>query len=139
MAEVEANKIEHASEKLKTLSPAQLEAMLGLMDGWQLEASPTNEPPVSAAMAESVVNDWLLEVLPDRFLAAEPRMIAAGDIWYVPVVLTYPAIGQVGQVGEVLISAFSAGMISATSPDVMRSQGLKLYEVRSHEIESAFL
>ncbi|MGI0494050.1 hypothetical protein ACN4EG_19885 [Alkalinema pantanalense CENA528] len=139
MAKVEATKIEHASEKLKTLNPGQLEAMLGLMDGWQLEASPTQEPPVTAAIAESVVNGWLLEVLPDRFMAAEPRMIAAGDIWYVPVVLTYPIIGEVGQVGEVLVSAFSAGMISATSPDVMRSHGLKLYEERSHEIESAFL
>jgi hypothetical protein len=64
--------------------------------------------------------------------------MAAGDIWCVPVMLSYPAIGELGQVGEVVVNAFSGEIISATPPDVMRSQGLKLYEVRSRKIEAAF-
>jgi hypothetical protein len=139
MSEVETDTINRVSEKLKTLSRDQLKTMLGLMDGWQVNWSPEAVAPVSSSMAQSVVNDWLLQVLPDRFMAAEAKMLAGGDVWYVPVILTYPTIGAIGHVGEVLVSAFSAGIISATQADVMRAQGVKLYEARSHDIEASFL
>jgi hypothetical protein len=130
--------IEDTSEKLKTLPSDRLVAVSGLIEGW-LDPHPRNFPPVSAIVAQSVVNDWLLQVLPDRFTADEPKLMAGGDIWCVPVGLAYPRIGIIGQVGEVLISAFSAGIISATSSEHMKSAAIQCYAERESEIQSAFL
>jgi hypothetical protein len=130
------NSVEQTSEKLKALSSDRLIAVSGLIDGW---LEPNSSTPISGTMAQSVVNHWLLQVLPDRFTAAEPGLIAGGDIWCVPVGLAYPKIGIVGQVGEVLVSAFSAGIISATQPEQMRSVGMKCYAEREQEIRAAFL
>jgi hypothetical protein len=132
------NPVEETSEKLKTLPSDRLMAVSGLIEGW-LDLHPERSVPVSSVMAQTVVNDWLLQVLPDRFTATEPKLIAGGDIWCVPVGLAYPNIGVVGQVGEVLVSAFSAGIISATSPEPMKLAAMKCYAERESEINSAFL
>jgi hypothetical protein len=130
--------IEDTSEKLKTLPTDRLVAVSGLIEGW-LDTHPNNSPPVSAIVAQTVVNDWLLQVLPDRFTADEPKLMAGGDIWCVPVGLAYPRIGIIGQVGEVLISAFSAGIISATRLEHMKSAAIQCYAEQESEIQSAFL
>lgn len=95
--------------------------------------------PVSAEMAQAVTNDWLLGVLSDRFTALAPRLIAGGDIWSVPVGLTYPRIGLISEVGEVLISAFSRGIISATRPETIKLVGAKCYQEQESAIQAAFL
>jgi hypothetical protein len=130
------NPVEQTSEKLKALSSDRLVAVSGLIEGW---LEPHSSVPISAVMAQTVVNHRLLQMLSDRFTAAEPKLIAGGDIWCVPVGLAYPRIGIVGQVGEVLVSAFSAGIISATLPEQMKSAGMKCYAEREHEIRAAFL
>ncbi|MBE9078290.1 hypothetical protein IQ241_13475 [Romeria aff. gracilis LEGE 07310] len=125
-------------EQLATLPPERLAAVQGLLTGWL--ATPESEAlPISAAIAQTVVNDWLLRVLSDRFTALEPRLIAGGDIWSVAVGLAYPHIGVVGEVGEVLVSAFSRGIISATQPTVMKSAGMACYREREDAINAAFL
>jgi hypothetical protein len=138
MSDVEISKLEQVSQSLGELQPERVEAVLGLIEGWKMGLGSGVGVPVSAVMARVLVNDWVLGILPDRFGAGEAKMLAAGDIWCVPVVLSYPVVGVIGQVGEVLISAFSGGIISATQPDVMRSHATKLYEARSHDIEAAF-
>jgi hypothetical protein len=132
------NPVEDTSEKLKTLPNDRLVAVSGLIEGW-LDTHPRNSHPVSAIRAQAVVNDWLLQVLPDRFTADEPKLIAGGDIWCVPVGVAYPRVGMIGQVGEVLISAFSAGIISATRLEHMKSAAIQCYAERESEIQSAFL
>jgi len=132
------NSVDRTREQLATLTPDRLEAVAGLMWGWRNESS-AEVLPISEAMAVTVVNEWILSVLPDRFTAVEARRIAAGDIWCVAVGLAYPRIGLVGQVGEVLVSAFSGGIISATRPEDMKAAGLECYAKREHEIKSAFL
>lgn len=132
------NSVDRTREQLATLTPDRLEAVTGLIWGWQNESS-EDVLPISEPMAIAVVNEWILNVLPDRFTALNARRIAAGDIWCVAVGLAYPRIGVVGQVGEVLVSTFSGGIISATRPDEMKAAGLKCYAEREYEIKSAFL
>jgi hypothetical protein len=132
------NSVEETSEKLKTLSGDRLAAVSGLIEGW-LDLHPGDSLPVSAGMAQAVVNDWLLQVLPDRFTATEPKLIAGGDIWCVPVGIAYPKVSVIGQVGEVLVSACSAGIISATRSEQMKLAAMQHYAEREPEIRSAFL
>jgi len=113
-------------EQLETLPVERLKAIQGLLTGWLNSTEPI-AIPISADTAQIVVNDWLTQVLPDRFLASEPTLIAGGDIWSVPVGLAYPSIGIIGTVGEVLVSAFSEGIISATQPEAMKSVGIQIY------------
>lgn len=129
--------LEVTSEQLATLTPERLAAVQGLVMGWL--SSPTGNLPTSAELAQAAANDWLLERLPDRFTALEPHLIAGGDIWSVPVGLAYPQIGVIGQVGEVLVSAFSRGIISATQPDEMKLTGMERYREQENEIKAAFL
>lgn len=105
----------------------------------KLPVSESDSVFVSAETAEIIVNDWLTETLPDRFIALEPRLIAGGDIWSVPVGLAYPYIGVIGEVGEVLVSAFSRGIISATQPEAMKSAGVECYRKKENAVKTAFL
>jgi hypothetical protein len=132
------NPVEQTSAKLEYLTTDRLEAISGLIDGW-LESRTSSVVPISATAARTIVNDWILHELPDRFTAVEAKPIAGGDIWCVAVGLAYPQIGVIGTVGEVLVSAFSGGIISATPPNVMKMAGMQCYAAREHEIKSAFL
>jgi hypothetical protein len=129
------NVVDQAHAELDQLSSERLDAVRGLLEGWRSSGGVT----VSAAMAQTVVNDWLLAVLPDRFVAAEAKLIAGGDIWCVSVGLAYPRIGIVGIVGEILVSAFSGGIISASRPEQMKEAGIRCYAERESAIQAAFL
>jgi hypothetical protein len=130
--------VEQTSAKLEHLTTDRLEAISGLIDGW-LARQAHGSVPISATAVRTIVNDWILRVLPDRFTALEAKAIAGGDIWCVGVGLAYPQIGVIGTVGEVLVSAFSGGIISATPPDVMKTVGMQCYAAHENEIKSAFL
>jgi hypothetical protein len=129
------NVVDQAHAELDQLSSERLDAVRGLLEGWRSSGGVT----VSAVMAQTVVNDWLLAVLPDRFVAAEAKLIAGGDIWCVSVGLAYPRIGIVGIVGEILVSAFSGGIISASRPEQMQEAGMRCYAEREPAIQAAFL
>jgi hypothetical protein len=53
----------------EALSPERLDALRGLFEGWRRGG--LAGVTVSAVGAQSVVNGWLLTVLPDRFVAGE--------------------------------------------------------------------
>lgn len=87
-----------------------------------------------------VDDDVLLDLdrMPDRYLAVEPRLDSAALVWRVKVVLTYPFIGSIGEVGEIAISVFSEEVLSHTPLDEMRERGHQLYEQHSEAIQTAF-
>ena len=62
-------------------------------------------PTVTALEAHGAANLFLSDRLGDRFLAVRPQLDESGDVWRVPVVLTYAGVGPLGEVGEVLVSA----------------------------------
>ena len=96
-------------------------------------------PKLTAFEAQAAANGFLLDNLPDHYLAIEPRLEPNRQVWRVSVVLTYPYIGSIGEVGEVRVSAFSEQIISFTPLTDMRARGRQLYEQNHAAIEAAFL
>lgn len=96
-------------------------------------------PKLTAFEAEAAANAFLLDNLPDHYLALEPRFEPARQVWRVSVVLTYPYIGSIGEVGEVCVSAFSEQIISFTPLNEIRIRGRQLYEQHHAAIEAAFV
>jgi hypothetical protein len=96
-------------------------------------------PKLTAFEAQAAANGFLLDNLPDHYLAIEPRLEPNRQVWRVSVVLTYPYIGSIGEVGEVRVSAFSEQIISFTPLAEMRARGRQLYEQNHAAIEAAFL
>ncbi|MGH9753604.1 MAG: hypothetical protein ACREA2_12550 [Blastocatellia bacterium] len=74
-------------------------------------------PQLTAIEAQAAANGFLLDRMPDRYLAVEPSLDSAAQVWRVKVLLTYPFIGSVGEVGEIAISAFSEEVLSHTPLD----------------------
>jgi hypothetical protein len=93
-------------------------------------------PTVTALEAQGVANLFLSDHLGDRFLAVRPQLDEGGDVWRVPVVLTYAVVGPVGEVGEVLVSAASEEVVSHTPVAEMKERAHALYEQRREQIEA---
>ncbi|OLE53719.1 MAG: hypothetical protein AUG51_11730 [Acidobacteria bacterium 13_1_20CM_3_53_8] len=93
-------------------------------------------PNVTALEAQGAANFFLSEHLGDRFLAVRPQLDEGGDVWRVPVVLTYAVIGPVGEVGEIVVSAGSEEVVSHTPVEEMKERARALYEQRRDEIEA---
>ncbi len=92
---------------------------------------------ITAFEAEAEANQLLHGLVPDRFTAGEAWFDQAINAWRVSVVLAYPFIGPIGEVGEVLVSA-SSEIISNTPPDEMKTRALELYEQHREAVEAAF-
>ena len=88
--------------------------------------------------AEGVANGFLLDHLPDRFLAIEPRFDPRARVWRLPVVISYPSIGQIGEVGEVSVSVSTEDVVSHTPLDEMMSRARVLYDQNREAIQAAF-
>lgn len=92
-------------------------------------------PRITALEAEAAANLFLSDHLPDRLCAANPRLYAHEGIWCVPVILAYPMIGRIGEVGEVVVSAQVEEIISHTPFDEMMARARTLYEEHKEIIE----
>ncbi|MBD2771047.1 hypothetical protein [Iningainema tapete] len=95
-------------------------------------------PQVTALQAQAAANVFLSDILGDRFTADQAKISATNDVWEVPVILTYPLIGSVGQVGEILVSKTSEVVVSHTPIEEMKQSGQSLYEAHRDEIQAAF-
>jgi hypothetical protein len=95
-------------------------------------------PQLTALEAQAAANGFLLDHLPDRYGAYDPRLEPSGKVWRLSVLLTYPFVGSVGEVGEIRVSAFSEDIISFTPLDEMRERARKLYDQNHAAIEAAF-
>jgi hypothetical protein len=67
---------------------------------------------ISPYIAQQKVNQFLIMKLPNLIMADEPdfELTQGGGFWRVPVVLTNPADGIIGKVGEIIVDA-STGII----------------------------
>ena len=93
-------------------------------------------PTITALEAQAAANTFLLDHLPHCFTAGRPAFDQAAHVWHVPVLLAYTSIGSIGEVGEVLVSASSEQIISATSFEVMNIAAQALYKQHCAEIEA---
>ncbi len=94
-------------------------------------------PKLTAFEAQAAANGFLLDNLPDRYGAYEPRFDPTERVGRVAVLLTYPYIGSVGQVGEICVSAFSETIVSFTPLDELRARARTLYEQHQDAIWEA--
>jgi hypothetical protein len=96
------------------------------------------EPPrtLSALEAQGIANEFLSDCLPDRFTADQP--VWAESHWRVPVILAYPIVGPIGEVGELWVDAARSQVVSHTPLAAMKQLGMNLYAARQDEIEAAF-
>jgi hypothetical protein len=96
-------------------------------------------PHITALQAQAVANGFLSDHLPDRFTADQACFAPQDDLWHVPVILTYPFVGALGTVGEILVAAQAEVVIAYTPLEEMRHSAQRLYDARRNEIEAAFL
>ena len=93
-------------------------------------------PAVTAMQAEAEASLFLTDRLPDRISASSPHLDESAHVWRVPVVLTYPFIGTLGQIGEVVVGATKAEVISSTPVDEMLESARSLAEKHRDAIEA---
>lgn len=93
-------------------------------------------PKVTALEAEAAVSLFLSDRLPDRLTAGDPQLDAQVGVWRVPVLLAYPTIGPVGEVGEVVVSGQAEEVLSHTPVDEMLARARALYEQHREQIEA---
>jgi hypothetical protein len=79
--------------------------------------------------AISEANGFILEHLPDRFCAGIPRLLSfpARTIWATPILLSYPEIGPVGEVGFVAVDAELGNVVGWTPFSEIYKAAEKLY------------
>jgi hypothetical protein len=93
-------------------------------------------PHGTAQQAQAIANQLLLECLPDRFTADFAQRAPHDNLWRVPVILAYPTLGSLGEVGEILVSTLSEDIVSHTPFEDIKNAGKKLYKIHQHDIEA---
>ena len=84
---------------------------------------------------EAAASLFLSDHLPDRLTAGDPQLGAQTGVWHVSVLLAYPIIGVVGEVGEIMINGQTE--FSHTPVDEMLARAL--YEQHREQIEAPIL
>jgi len=90
--------------------------------------------------AVTEANGFILEHLPDRFCAGIPRLLSfpARTIWATPILLSYPEIGPVGEVGFVAVDAELGNVVGWTPFAEIYKAAEKVYSNQKAQIEAAF-
>lgn len=91
---------------------------------------------VTALEAQATASSFLIDRLPDRISASTPILDGPAKIWHVPVILAYPLLGVLGRVGEVLVDANNARVVSFTPIDKMLAAATDLAEQHRDVIEA---
>ena len=98
------------------------------------------ETKVNLQQVMALANRFILTKLPDRFSVGLPKSVAfpTRRLWVVPVMLTYPHVGIVGEVGMVAVDAEQETVVGWTPFQEMEELARQLYQEKKHEIEIAF-
>ncbi len=127
---------------ITSLHPAQDRALREREATYQADvASETRVQVVlNARQAMIAANRFIVEHLPDRFSAGLPKLVIfpLRPLWLVPVHLTYPGIGIVGEVGMLAVSGERPAIVGWTPTEEMEALARQLYEENRNEIEPAF-
>ena len=95
---------------------------------------------ISAKEALIAANRFLLETMRDRFTAGLPKQVifSTRSVWIVPILLTYPQTGMLGEVGMVAVDDQRGTIVGWTPLEEAERLGKELYEEKKSEIELAF-
>jgi hypothetical protein len=85
-------------------------------------------------------NDYIVSHYPIGFLGGTPRRLALGDqeLWIVPIVLTSPGYGAVGEVGFVALEAGTYQALGGTPRREVVAAAQCLREEKHDALEAAF-
>jgi hypothetical protein len=98
------------------------------------------ETRVNLQQVMALANRFILTKLPDRFSAGLPKSVAfpTRRLWVVPVMLTYPHLGIVGEVGMVAVDAEQETVVGWTPFQEMEELARQLYQEKKHETNHSF-
>lgn len=84
---------------------------------------PIKKSKIDREAAKIAANHFILEHLPDRYCAGNPNLVEfpIRTVWSVPIMLGYPKLGVVGQVGTVIIDSEMGTVAGRTPLDEVRS------------------
>lgn len=91
---------------------------------------------ITALEAEAAASLFLSDHLPDRITAGDPQLDMRAGVWRVPVLLAYPVIGVVGEVGEIVISGQMEEILLHTPVDEMLAHARALCEQHADAIKA---
>src|SRR5262245_19910088 len=92
---------------------------------------------ISARQARLIANEYCLHHYPMMFTGGTPkRLVLKNAVWWVvPIVLTSPGFGIVGEAGVVAVDADTAEVVGSTDRGEVASAGKRLRERRGDELE----
>lgn len=98
------------------------------------------EIEISYKRAMAIANRFIVENLPDRLSAGLPKSVhfPTRTVWMVPVLLTYPKVGIVGEVGMIAIETERENVVGWTPFSEVVALARQLYQEKKNEIEIAF-
>lgn len=93
-------------------------------------------PKITALEAEAAASLFLSDHLPDRITAGDPQLDSGAGAWIVPVLLAYPVVGSIGEVGEIVVSGQTEEILSYTPVAEMLARARALYDQHRDQIEA---
>ena len=104
------------------------------------EAERSRAALTEAEKAVIAANRYVVREYPLGVLAGTPRHLALqkSDVWIVPVLLTSPGYGAVGEVGVVAVNGRTGRVVGGTPKEEVIAAGKRLREEKRDEIEAAF-
>lgn len=98
---------------------------------------------ITAKAAWRAVNEYCLLHYGTGFSSGNPVRCSLSspqaDLWVVPVMLTSPGYGWVGQVGTVALDAANGEVVGADPRPTIHAAARRLEEEKRDELEAAFL
>lgn len=87
-----------------------------------------------------VANSYCLRCYGVGYSGGVPQRLSlrGAHVWIVPIVLTSPGYGVVGEVGLVAVDAATHEILGATPPDQVRSAGSGLAQEKKDVLQAAF-
>ena len=98
-------------------------------------------PAISADQAMIAANKFILFHYPTMFTGglAHRLTLAATEVWIVPIALTHPDHGIVGEVGSVALDVRTGEVVGHTPRTEAVAVGKRLRENKGYALETAFL
>src|SRR5205823_283497 len=94
---------------------------------------------LDAEAAQVAVHEYCLLHYGTSYVGGTPRRLSLPEVevWIVPVVLTSPGYGAVGEVGIVAVDIMSGNVVGATPRLEVRTAGTHLAQEKRHELDAA--
>lgn len=104
-------------------------------------ASAAGGVAIDADTARIAANKYMLFRYPLGVLGGTARRMSLpnGELWIVPILLTTPRTGPVGEIGMVAVNARTGEVVGATPKDDVAAAGQRVLEEKRDEVNAAVL